>query len=100
MDGSKVMWLKVSFLAILGHLEALFSPKRAPGDATRIIFKNPRMLLFTYNFVTSCKISEKYNGWLLRKVDEDGRTDGRTDGRNRVNYKVPIPTKVGGPINL
>ena len=26
-----------------------------------------------------------------------GRTDGRTDGRTRVNSKVPIPTKVGGP---
>ena len=23
--------------------------------------------------------------------------DGRTDGRTRVNSKVPIPTKVGGP---
>ena len=29
----------------------------------------------------------------------DGRTHGRTDGRNRVNSKVPIPTKVRGPIN-
>ena len=59
----------------------------------RVIFENPRMLLFTpYHVVTSCKISEKYNGWLLRKVDADARTHG-----HRVNSKVPIPTKVGGP---
>ena len=53
-----------------------FSPKTAPGDATRIIFKNPRMLLFTpYYLITSCKISGKYNGWPLRKVDADARTE-------------------------
>ena len=61
----------------------------------RVIFENPRMLLFTpYHVVTSCKISEKYNGCPLRKAD----ADARTDARNRVNSKVPIPTKVGGPI--
>ena len=48
----------------------------------RVIFENPRMLLFTpYHVVTSCKISEKNNGYPLRKVDADGHTDGRTDGR-------------------
>ena len=63
----------------------------------RIIFENPRMLHFTpYHAVTSCKISEKYNGCPLRKVDADGRTH---NGRNRVNSKVPIPTKVKGPKN-
>ena len=62
----------------------------------RVIYENPRMLLFTpYHVLTSCKISEKNNGCPLRKVD----ADGRTDGRNRVNSKVPIPTKVGGPKN-
>ena len=74
------------FQGILG----LFSPKRAPGDTTRIIFKNQRIFHFTpYDVVTSCKISEKYNGWLLRKVG--------ADGRNKVNSKVSIPTKVRGP---
>ena len=78
-DGLNVMRQKVSFLATLGIL-GLFGPKRAPGDATRIIFKYPRMLLFTpYYVVTLCKISQKYNGWLLRKVDTDRRKDGRTE---------------------
>ena len=40
-----------------------FSHKRAPGDATGIIFENPGMLHFPpYEVVNSCKISEKYNG--------------------------------------
>ena len=51
---------------IFSHFRAFwgfFSHKRAPGDATRIIFKNPRMLHFPpYKVVTPCKISEKYNG--------------------------------------
>ena len=79
-------WIKSYYEAksvIFGHFRAFwgfFSPKRAPWDATRIIFKNQRMLLFTpYNVVTSCKISEKYSGWLLRKVDMIGRTEERTE---------------------
>ena len=86
---------------IFSHFRAFwgfFSHKRAPGDATRIIFKNPRMLHFRpYKVVTPCKISEKYNGQSLRILGTDGRTDGRTHARTRVNSKVPIPTKVGGP---
>ena len=86
---------------IFSHFRAFwgfFSHKRAPGDATRIIFKNQRMLHFLpYKVVTPCKISEKYNGYSLRILGTDARTDGRTDGRTRVNSKVPIPTKVGGP---
>ena len=50
-DRSNVIRQKVSFLAILW----LFSHKRAPEDATRITFKNPRMLHFpTYEVVTPC----------------------------------------------
>ena len=70
---------------IFSHFRAFwgfFSHKRAPGDATRIIFKNPRILHFPpYEVVTPCKISEKYNGQSLRIYGTHGRTDGHTDGR-------------------
>ena len=35
--------------------------------------------------------------WIVIENFPDAPTDGRTDARTRVNSKVPIPTKVGGP---
>ena len=35
--------------------------------------------------------------WIVIDNSWNGRTDRRMDGRTRVNSKVPIPTKVGGP---
>ena len=88
MDGSNVIRHKVSFLAILG----LFSNKRAPGDAMRIIFKNLRMLhVPLYKVVTPCNISEKYNGQSLSIFGAHARTDAQM----RLNYKVPIRLKSG-----
>ena len=43
------------------------TPFNPPGDATRIFLKNPRMShFFALVVITSCKISEKSNEWLLR----------------------------------
>ena len=55
----------------------IFDPFWPPGGLTRFIFKNRRMSLCNLAKVTtSCKISEKLNGWSRRKIRTNGRTNG------------------------
>ena len=45
--------LKSVIFGLFGAFWGVFDPFRAPGGAMRIIFENPRMLLFTpYHVVT------------------------------------------------
>ena len=58
MDGSKVMKLKVSFLAILGHFGAFLALK-SPWGRNEDYFQKSENIIFIPYVVTSCKISEK-----------------------------------------
>ena len=89
----------MSFLAYLTHFGVFLTLFEPLGRNENYFRKSENVTFTPYHVVTSCKISEKYNGCPLRKVDADGRTEERKNGRNRVNSKVPNPTKVGGPMN-
>ena len=52
-----------------------------------------------YGQLSSCKISEKTNDPILRKLS-DGRMDGRTDGRESASYKISIQQKNKNNINI
>ena len=87
MKGIKVISQKVPFLVIL----PLFCPFLAPRGTKRIFFQKSENVT---RKPTRIRISVQ-NFSKFQWIDVEILV--RTDERTRLNYKVPIPTKVGGP---
>ena len=88
------MRAKVPFLATLGHVRAFLAIKE-PLRTQREFFSKIRECYISP--ILSCNSMQ--NVRKIQWIVIENFPDGRTDGRTRVNSKVPIPTKVGGPIN-
>ena len=86
MDGSNVIRQKVTFLATLRHFGA-FPAIKEPLRTQRDLFSKIQETISPH-----IKLS------MQNTMDSHWEFSGCTHGRTGVNSKVPVPTKVGGPI--
>ena len=82
MDGSKVIWQKVSFLAYFGHFGAFLTPFDPLGSKREFFSKIRECQFLSFMDVQlHAKFQKNLMSGSWDNCGTNGRTDGRTNGR-------------------